>query len=128
MAGEIALSAPQIEINNIPIPIVPGSCTYNDGFGERKNRPAQSGQNITVYYTEDLSTKFGMVKFRLITEKGNAELVRNWLSNGNQNSIVISEADFNRSMSYAAVINNPEPTIGVDGEIEVEFQGTPLAA
>ena len=120
------MSNPTVIVNNDVIPIVPGSLSYNDGFGEITVRVGSNGgRSKELYYSEDSSTQKGMVKFNLITSENNVELLKTWLqlSQASGNTIQIVDGSFSSSFSEMYVINNPEINTGPDGEIEINFEG-----
>lgn len=124
-----AISVPAVIVNNIGINIKPNSLMFNDGLPESKIRTASGGGAATeTIFTNDIETAFSEVKFVLYTTSENIERVRAWKTNEQQNIVKVTDkSGFTRSMSNAAIINKPQYETGVEGEVEVEFHGDPLA-
>jgi len=124
----VALNGVQLAVNDNVIDYLPNSLEYDDGFGERQQRIKTAGGGTrTTVATENLETKFGMVKFSLISEDDSADLVRTWLQNIANNSIRVTQpgSTFSRNFTNALITNNPKIQAAVDGVIEVEFQTDP---
>lgn len=126
--AEQALSIVSVIVNNEVVSIKPNSFSFTEGFGERKVRAQSAGPGSTSNVTsEDIETQFSMCKFMLYTTAAHVNLVRRWQANFDQNKVTASDEGITRSFENAIIINNPEVNIGVDGEIEVEFQSDPAA-
>ncbi len=123
-----AISVPALTVNGIPIPIKPNSLMWEDGLGEYKIRIASAGGSATTsVFTKDIETALGMVKFVLYTTNENVDTVRGWKVNDQANLVEFSDfGGLTRSMSNAAIINKPQYEAGVEGEVEVEFNGDAL--
>ena len=118
-----ALANPIVTVNDVNIAIKPNSFSYTDGFGERNVRPQTNGPNVVEnVVTENPETELSMCKFMLISTDDNANIVRTWLNNLDNNTITAVQGSFSRSFRRGTVINNPEIAISQDGEIEVEFK------
>lgn len=120
------LSSPTVELNDQPIAIVPNSLSYKKGQGDKTVRAHATGGNVEVVIAENTETKVSMVKFKLFNTKENFDLVNGWTDNINGNTIRLSEAELTESFRTMVVTTEPERVIGADGELEIEFQGTPV--
>lgn len=120
------LATPQIVVNNETIGIKPNSFTYTEGFGERKVRvKSTGGGQKEIITTRDVETELSMCKFIIYAEDTPIETVRDWLANVDANVIQAADGNFQRTFTQAIITNNPEVNLGVDGEVEVEFQSAP---
>lgn len=123
-----ALANPIVTINDVNIAIKPNSFSYKDGFGERNVRTQSSGPGQSeIVVTENGETELSMAKFTLIATEDNANIVRTWLNNLENNTIHAVQGSFSRAFRKCTVVNNPDINIGQDGEIEVEFNGEKAA-
>lgn len=122
-----ALYVPQVVVNDIPVYIKPNSLKWKAGYGERKTRVGSAGAGRReVYNTEDIETQFGYISFVLYTTTGNVQLIEEWQENFDTNTVSFQEKGIERTMNRAIIQNDPENAAGVDGEVEIMFQGAPL--
>jgi hypothetical protein len=120
--GALATSA--LIINNVTFPIKPNSLSYTEGFGEYKIRVASAGGSKTEkVFTRDIETAYSMVKAVLYTTAENADSAREWKANEDTNVVQIVDSGFTRTINQATIINEPDVSIGVEGEFEVTFHG-----
>jgi len=121
------MANPTVEVNNDVIAIVPGSLSFNSGYGENKVKVASAGGNSKeLYISQDVETQLGVVTFKLISAKHNIDKIDEWVkltSELNGNTINLSNADFTRAFTEMAVVNNPEVGSGTDAEVEIKFEG-----
>ena len=121
------LSAPAIAVNDSPVSIVPNSCVYNEGFGEQTVRAASTGGgSVEQVYSEDIESKFSMVKFAIYPTVANIELARAWKANDNLNVVTIAGNDgagnsFARTFQNAGITVNYDVALGSETVIEIEF-------
>lgn len=121
-----ALATPQLIVNDIVFLIKPNSLSYTEGFGERKVRvKSAGGGSKVIVVTRDLESEYSMVKFTAFTEDVSIETIRGWQEKLAANTIRFSDAGLQRAVTQAIVTNDPEINFGVDGEIDIEFQGNP---
>lgn len=123
-----------IQLNNIPILVnndivayEANTLSYADGFGEYvvRNAVVGGGQTEQVF-SEDLSTKFGMVKFSLPSTEDSAKLIREWKENKNNNVIeLMGGTAFSRAFTQGSIQGDPEVNLSTDGSVEVEFRSNP---
>lgn len=124
--AQIAVSNPQVVINNIAIPVVPNSVKYTEGKGEQQQRvQSAGGGNVDPVFSDNVETHLSKVMFSIINTAENIELIRGWKTLQNANAISITGDGLNRSFSAMAVINDYEVALGADTMIELEFSGKP---
>ena len=119
------LSNPTLEVNDDTIAIVPNSLSFKYGIGKKTVKGQSSGGNaIEMVISEDAETKKSMVKFKLFNTTKNFQLTKDWLSLFS-NTVAISERDFSVSLRDMVLTEEPEFTIGAEGEVELEWEGAP---
>ena len=119
-----------ILVNNDIIAYEGNTLSYADGFGEYSVRNAVIGGGQTEQvFSEDLTTKFGMVKFSLPSTEDSAKLIREWKNNKNNNVIELQSstggAQFTRIFTQGSSQGDPEVNLSTDGSVEVEFRSNP---
>lgn len=123
----LTLTNPTIEVNDNPIAIVPNSCSYKKGRGEKAVKAQSAGGNaIETVITINAETKKSMVKFKLYPTKENFDLSDVWIDNVYGNTIRLSEGELTESFRGMVTTTEPERKIGADGELELEFEGQPV--
>lgn len=125
----VQLNNVAILVNNDVVAYEANTLSYDDGFGEYSVRNAVVGGGQTEQvFSEDLATRFSMVKFSLPSTNDSAKLVREWKNNRNDNVIEIMSAtggDFTRIFTQASIQGNPEVNLSTDGTVEIEFRSNP---
>jgi hypothetical protein len=120
------LANPTVEVNDTVISIVPNSLSFKTGRGDTNLRSQSAGgESIEVIKTVDAETKKGMVKFSMISETQNIELIKEWQDLTAGVTIRLSDGDFLVSFTGMHVMDDPEVTTGADGNTEVTFEGQP---
>lgn len=117
-------------VNNDIVAYEANTLSYDDGFGEYNVRNAVVGGGQTEQiFSEDLATKFSMVKFSLPSTEDSAALVREWKNNLNNNVVELQSstggAQFTRIFTQASIQGNPEVNLSTDGMVEIEFRSNP---
>ena len=117
-------------VNNDIIAYEANTLSYVDGFGEFSVRNAVIGGGQTEQvFSEDLATKFGMVKFSMPSTEDAAKLVREWKNNQNNNVVELQSAtggaEFTRIFTQASIQGDPEVNLSTDGSVEIEFRSNP---
>jgi hypothetical protein len=128
--GSIVISTPSVIINNEVILIKPNSLKYTSGLGEFKVRTESAGGGeVQTVAAKDVSTQIGKLSFSLEPTTENANLVRGWKSNFNNNAIEVVDTDsgFTGTFTNAVLVNDPEMALSSDGEISVEWQSDPAS-
>ena len=125
----VQLNNVAIFVNNDVVAYEANTLSYDDGFGEYSVRNAVVGGGQTEQiFSEDLATRFSMVKFSLPSTDDSAALVREWKNNRNNNVVEIMSAtggNFTRIFTQASIQGNPEVNLSTDGTVEVEFRANP---
>lgn len=127
----VQLNNVAIFVNNDVVAYEANTLSYDDGFGEYSVRNAVVGGGQTEQvFSEDLATRFSMVKFSLPSTDDSAALVREWKNNRNNNVVEIMSAtggNFTRIFTQASIQGNPEVNLSTDGTVEVEFRANPAS-
>lgn len=122
----IAVTNPQVTINNIAVAVVPNSVKYDEGLGEQSQRvQSAGGGNVEVVYDDNVETHVSKVMLQLTNTAENIDLARTWKKNGNANVVAITGNDLARSFPSCALVNQYEVALGSDGVLELEFCGAP---
>ena len=122
-----SLSNPTIEVNDQPIAIIPNSLSFKKGQGDKQVKAQSAGGNaIEVVISENAETKISMVKFKMTNTKENFDLANGWIDNISGSAIRLSEGEMTENFRHMVVTTEPERMIGADGELELEFMGTPV--
>ena len=118
-----------ILVNNQQVAYETDSLSWSDGFGEYAVRNAVVGGGQTEQiFSQDLSTKFGMVKFSLPSTDENEAFKRAWKSNLNNNVVELvgpPGSRFTKIFTQASIQSDPETNAATDGSIEIEFRSNP---
>lgn len=119
------LSNPTVEVNDVILAIIPNSLSYKVGSGNKSVKPQSAGGNsIEIVVTEDAETKISMVKFKLRNTATNLQLVKDW-GILFSSTIKMYEDQISESFRDMVITNEPERSIGADGELEIEWEGAP---
>ena len=125
----VQLNNVAIFVNNDVIAYEANTLSYDDGFGEYNVRNAVVGGGQTEQvFSEDLATRFSMVKFSLPSTDDSAKLIREWKNNRNDNVVELMSSaggNFTRVFTQASIQGNPEVNLSTDGTVEVEFRANP---
>ncbi len=124
-----ALSNPVMEIDGDVISYIPNSVVYNEGAGEMKVKvESAGGGTVEPIVTENAETKIGMVKFKVSPTSTHLGQIREWQTSSRDGGVTIdlSKDDIQVPFTQMILINNPDVNVGVDGEIELEFEGAPV--
>lgn len=119
-----------VRVNNDIWYVVPGSVEYTEGQGEQSIEAASGGGGaVEQVYTNDVTTNFSMVKFDLFPSVKTLSDTKTVKSNRNNNVVEITannaDGNFTRTFTQAAILNDPERKLGVDGTFPVEFKSNP---
>lgn len=122
----VGISDPSVVVNNLSVAIAANTLVYTEGFGERNVRTQTAGNgSVGIVSTEDAETRASKAEFGLIPTAENIALIRQWLANLNSNAITFFQGGFNRTITQATIVNNPDMALGADTIITVEFMGAP---
>jgi len=116
-------------VKNQQIAYEADSLSWSDGFGEYNIRNAVAGGGETEQvFSQDLATKFGMVKLSLPSTPENEANKRTWKANLNNNVVELigpPGSGFTKIFTQAAIMGDPETNAATDGSIELEFRSNP---
>lgn len=121
-----ALTTPVIQINGNYWQIIANSAKFISGFGEYSVKTQVSGANAETVYELDLTKAFGGITFSMRSTLENDSLVDDTLRNNPNNVVQITQNGFSKTMPTAAISNDPERGLGVDGQIDIEIKGDRL--
>lgn len=124
-----AISGTELKINNETISYEPNTLVYGSGKGDRKVSPqVDGGGRVSHVFSNDISTAFGMVKFSLRVTVNNRRKYETLHTNEEKNVIKLTMPDGTPEIfEEMAIVNQPEFDAGVDGLIELEFNGSQSA-
>lgn len=126
MAGLFGISNPSVRANGQVISIKPNTLDYTSGVGERAVNPITAGgESTTPVITEDASTKKSMLKFALDNSSKSIQ-VKDSLQTNFFNEFEIIADKFSIVFKNMVMINDPEIPLSHEGEIELEFEGSPV--
>ena len=117
-----------IEIGNTLVSIVPNTCTYDEGGGEQSVKAQANGSaSAEVVIFDNAESKLSMIKFSVFPTIENIEFFRS-VKYGGQTTVRLFDQDtgFTRTMVGAYLVNNYEIALQSDGNIPLEFSGTPV--
>ena len=118
-----------ILVNNTAVAYTADSLSWKDGLGDYSIRNAVVGGGQTEQvFSQDLSSKKGMVKFSMPSTVENEGNKRAWkvLKNGNVIELIgPSGSGFSKVFTQGAIIGDPETNASTDGDIEIEFESNP---
>ncbi len=130
MSSETQLNNLSFYVNGSQYAYEADSLSWKDGFGEYliRNAVVGGGQTMQIF-SEDIKTKFGMVKVSIPTTVNNTAAARDWKTKLNKNTIeilgTIDGQPFSRIFTDGALLSDPEPQAATEGSIELEFSTTP---
>jgi hypothetical protein len=124
----IQLSDATVLVNDEVAAIVPNSLKFTEGFGEQDVRAASVGGGaVEQVYSNNVETALSKVMFDLHVTPQNIALARSWKAGKNRNVVAIAgstdDGDVTRTVTQAAMTNDPEVEIASEGVLSVEFMG-----
>jgi len=123
----VALSVPQIVVNNKVLGIVPNTFSFTSGRGEYTHRRASTGGNGTVaVISRNAETFKSMVKFDVFSTTETEELIDEIKANIADNTAVASEGGKVYTFTNFTVTNDPEINTGNDAVVSVEAEADPI--
>lgn len=119
----VQLANPRVLVNNLPVAIVPNSCSYTEGKGEQTVMvQSAGGGSVQSVYSNNVETNLSTVKFDMRATAENLETILLWKNNANANVISISGDGLTRSFANAVLINDYEVNLGSDSVVSLEFK------
>ncbi len=127
MADDIQVSDATVIVNNNQWAVVPNTIVFDEGDGEQKILiTSKGGGKVGQIYSDDVSTKFGMVKFELRSTLENRKNALAAKRNRNQNTVQLilkgGDATVNLTFPRAAITGKLEFGVGPETNLPVEFQ------
>jgi hypothetical protein len=128
--AQVQLSVPNVNVNDIPYPIVPNTFVFEPGYGEINVRSASIGGGASeTIHTENAETKVGMIKFSMYVTSQTLAAVAQWKPLLALNVITaVQPGSAPIVMEGASMTNNPSFEATADGTVEIEFKGDVLSA
>lgn len=134
MTNQTQLADPSVYVNDVLIPIVPGTFKATPAKGEIKMRTlATGGAGVVPVAGLDTETLLDKISFSVANTPTGQSQVEDWkersinaLSTGDgRNTIKVSwpNQDTVHAYKHVYMTNSPEAEHSADGNIDVEFQG-----
>ena len=122
------IANPTIQWNGQTLAIIPNSLSYKTGGGDKVVRPVSAGGGaVTTVVTENVETKMSTLKFSIANTADNIAVARQMNDAGEFNEFQIADDELQVSFSGMALLTEPERPLSMDGEIELEFAGSPAS-
>ena len=127
--SRVALSVPEILVNDEKVSIVPNSFTYNKGETEINVRAASTGNGGSEsVHTVDAESAISEPMFSLHVTNENDDRIRDWKANVGGNVIkaiqrVPGGNDIVRTFPGCSLTNKPNREASADGTVALEFKG-----
>ena len=118
---------PQIRINNETFGIVPNTLKLITGKGEATLKPQSAGNgSVEMVYSEDVETKIAKLMVAVYATSEKINKILELKNNRFNNYIAVNSTELNIILKNATLINDPEITLGNDGQAELEFHARPI--
>lgn len=127
--ARVALSVPEILVNDEKIAIVPNTFTYDKGEAEINVRAASTGNGGSEsVHTTNAETAFSEPMFSVYPTNENDDRIRDWKSNIGGNVIkavqrVQNGSDIVLTFPGQSLTNKPSREASSDGVVALEFKG-----
>lgn len=128
MAGKKQINDITLRANNDVVGYEANTLKIKNGKGEYQIRNVViGGGESEQIFSIDISTKFGELKFSLPCTDDSVALVDGWKDNLNDNvfELIGTNVSYNKNITQAAVMNDPEFDFSTEGVVEVEVKGNP---
>ena len=127
--AEQLIANPYLEINDEKIATYGNSITYDNGLPDINVTALSAGGGTTqTVHGVDVTTKIGMVKFKLASTKDNDDRQSTWKANVGTNVVKFYEGDLQKVMLGASFSEGREVELNAsEGGIEITFKGDPMA-
>ncbi len=125
MAGDLkrVVGSAKAIVDEIEFAVVPGSVVYKDG---KKARNVMGADNGDVFFSENYEEAKGMIKFEAFATVENFDNAKQIEERDSVTVKIFNEQGFERTMKSGVSLNDSEKSIGSDGKLELNFEGTPL--
>lgn len=127
--ARVALSVPEILVNDEKISIVPNSFTYDKGEAEINVRAASTGNGASEsVHTVNAESAISEPMFSLFVTNENDERIRDWKENIGSNVLkaiqrVPGGRDIVLTFPGQSLTNKPTREASADGVLACEFKG-----
>lgn len=127
--ARVALSVPEILVNDEKVSIVPNSFTYDKGEPEINVRSASAGNGASEsVHTVDAESAIAEPMFNLYVTNENDDRIRQWKENIGGNVIkavqrVPNGTDIVLTFPGQSLTNKPSREASADGVVSLEFKG-----
>ena len=127
--ARVALSVPEILVNDEKISIVPNSFTYDKGEAEINVRSASTGNGASEsIHTVNAETAISEPMFSVYVTNENDERIRRWKEDIGNNIIkavqrVANGSDIVLTFPGQSLTNKPSREAAADGVTALEFKG-----
>lgn len=134
MSGEeIILVSASVEVDDETVTVEGNTLSIVEGQGTSTAKAATKGGRIVVVVSEDVTTKIGMVKFKMPASVSSMNLARDFKARGAGRVVRVSGIDgqgnrLGRTLTQGIMTNDPDKEIKSEGSIDIEFSGAPLTA
>ena len=126
----MAISNPEVVINNTPVAIIPNSFEYDEGEPEQMVRAAVIGTAVSQEYSQNMEEAFSAFKFSLYPSVFNMDLLRSLTDLKNTNTVTCTaietvagvEQTWARTFGNATIAAKVNKPLGADTQIEVTWK------
>lgn len=128
MVNQTQLADPSVYVNDVLIPIVPGSFKSTPAKGEIKVRTlATGGAGYTTTAGLDVETMLDTISFSVANTPTGQAQVEDWKQRSIQHQYNTIKASWPnqetvQAFKFAYMVNSPEAEHSADGNIDVEFK------
>lgn len=125
----VNLANPYLEINDEKIATYGNSITYDNGLPDINVTALSAGGGTTqTVHGVDVTTKIGMLKFKMAATKENDDRQSTWKANVATNVVKFYESDLQKTMLGASYSEGREVELNAsEGGIEITFKGDPMS-
>ena len=118
---------PEIRINNLTFAVVPNTTKVVTGQGESSLKAQSTGNGeVSMVYSEDVESKVAKLMVSVYVSAEKIDSIINLKKNRSNNYVAINDTAVNLILKDATLTNDPEMTLGLDGQAELEFSGKPF--
>ncbi len=126
----MAISNPEVVINNEPFAIVPNSFEYDEGQPEKLVRAAVIGNSVSQEFSKNMESAFSGFKFSIYPSAANLDKTRALENNDNNNLVTVTgvetvngvEKSWRRTFKHATIADRVKKPIGADTVIELVWK------
>lgn len=120
-----------VEVDDDALTVEGNTLMFVEGQGDTSLRAASRGGRIVMVASDDITTRVGKIKFEMPASVASINIARDIKARGVGRVLRISGTDsqgnrLGRTMTQAAMTNDPEKGIQNEGKLVLEFSGAPL--